>query len=58
MADLTKNQLKGFIRGIWDIFKRSVGLAMVSFLPGAGIGAATPGGEFRRALDAGAKGLT
>jgi hypothetical protein len=37
---VSKAQLRGFIRGIWDIFKRSLGLAMISFLPSGGIGTA------------------
>jgi hypothetical protein len=43
---MSKTQLRDFIRGIWDIVKRSVGLAMVAFAPGAGIGAAVPGGSW------------
>jgi len=35
---LSKAQLRGFIRGIWDIFKRSIGLALISFVPSGGIG--------------------
>lgn len=27
-----------FILGLWDVVKRSLGLAMVAFFPGAGIG--------------------
>lgn len=29
---------KNIIDGIWDVIKRSLGLAMVAFFPGAGIG--------------------
>ena len=35
---MSKAQLRGFIRGIWDIFKRSIGLALISFVPSGGIG--------------------
>jgi hypothetical protein len=35
---MTKARFKGFLIGIWDAFKRSIGLAMVAFFPGAGIG--------------------
>lgn len=35
---MTKAQLRGFMRGIWDIFKRSIGLALISFVPSGGIG--------------------
>lgn len=40
---MSKTQLKNFIIGVWDIFKRSIGLAMVAFFPGAGVGSAFAG---------------
>lgn len=36
---MTRLELKGFIDGVWDTFKRSLGLAMLAFFPGAGLGA-------------------
>lgn len=32
------SKYKNIIDGIWDVIKRSLGLAMVAFFPGAGIG--------------------
>lgn len=37
---MSKTQLRGFIRGLFDVFKRSLGLAMISFVPSGGIGTA------------------
>ena len=35
---MSKEKLVDFIGALWDIFKRSIGLAMIAFLPGAGVG--------------------
>ena len=37
---MTKKEIQTFISGLWDVFKRSLGLAMISFVPSGGIGSA------------------
>ena len=36
---MTRLELKGFLDGVWDTIKRSLGLGMLAFFPGAGLGA-------------------
>jgi hypothetical protein len=35
---MSKQELKNFFAGLWDVFKRSLGLAMISFVPSGGLG--------------------
>jgi uncharacterized membrane protein YraQ (UPF0718 family) len=37
---MSKQELKNFMSGLWDVFKRSLGLAMISFVPAGGMGTA------------------
>lgn len=36
---MSKQAFKEYVADFWDIFKRSVGLGMVAFFPGAAVGA-------------------
>lgn len=35
---MSKEKFVNVLSGLWDITKRSLGLAMIAFLPGAGVG--------------------